>query len=81
MNIWTDEPGTIAPDDVLRELKIVLLQYGLDLIGAHAEICRLQNLDPETHEWPEWTPQANSLRMLPNVKAHIDVLLAKATTP
>ncbi len=33
-----------------------------DLNQAHDEICRLQGIDPTTHDWPEWTPQANSIR-------------------
>jgi hypothetical protein len=39
-------------------------QFRSDLASAHAEICKLQGLDPEAHSWPEWSPQANTLRWL-----------------
>ena len=40
----------------------MLEQLCKDLNGAHDEICKLQGIDPLTHDWPEWTPQANSIR-------------------
>lgn len=47
----------------LREsLAAVMRQAETDLASAHAEICKLQGLDPAAHSWPEWSPQANSLR-------------------
>lgn len=36
----------------------------IDLASAHAEICKLQKIDPETHSWPEWTSPANTLRWI-----------------
>lgn len=34
-----------------------------DLNGAHDEIVRLHGCkDPQNYDWPEWTPQANSIR-------------------
>lgn len=35
----------------------------MDLNQAHDEICKLQQIDPKTHDWPEWTPQAISIRI------------------
>jgi hypothetical protein len=40
-------------------------QFCKDLNGAHDEILRLQGCKPEdckNYDWPEWTPQANSIR-------------------
>lgn len=39
-------------------------QVKIDLSTAHAEICKLQNLDAGAHSWPDWSPQANTLRWL-----------------
>ena len=33
-----------------------------DLNQAHDEICKLQGTTPELQDWPEWSPQANSIR-------------------
>lgn len=52
----------IIPDNERAVLHAVMNQAESDLKSAHAEICKLQNLDPATHQWPEWSPQANSLR-------------------
>lgn len=62
------EAGVAAADKMLianteREaLSEVMAQAESDLKSAHAEICKLQGLDPAKHDWPEWSPQANSLR-------------------
>jgi hypothetical protein len=49
-----------------------------DLASAHAEICRLQGLDPATHSWPDWSPQANTLRWLTNeIEPTFDNALSK----
>ena len=40
----------------------VMRQAESDMTTAHAEICKLQGLDPTTHSWPDWSPQANTLR-------------------
>lgn len=37
-------------------------QMCADLNGAHDEIIKLQDGDPTQHDWPTWTPQANSIR-------------------
>lgn len=35
-----------------------------DLNSAHDEICKLQGInDPSIQDWPEWSPQANSIRL------------------
>lgn len=49
-------------DDERSVLHAVMSQAERDLTSAHAEICRLQNIDPAQHTWPDWSPQANSLR-------------------
>ena len=39
-------------------------QFCRDLNSAHDEIVRIQDktVDPSKFDWPEWTPQANSIR-------------------
>lgn len=49
-------------DNERTVLHEVMRQAEHDLKSAHAEICKLQNLDLAKHEWPEWSSQANSLR-------------------
>lgn len=43
-------------------LVAVMNQAEADLKSAHAEICKLSEIDPLKHDWPDWSPQANSLR-------------------
>lgn len=53
----------MAQNEQLREtLATVMRQSESDLQSAHAEICKLQGIDPQKHTWPQWSPQANSLR-------------------
>ena len=43
-------------------LNALITQAENDLKSAHEAICRLQGIDPAKYAWPEWSPQANSLR-------------------
>lgn len=52
----------IIPQTEREALDAVMRQTEADLASAHAEICRLQGLEPSKHSWPEWSPQANTLR-------------------
>lgn len=45
-----------------QALAEVMDQVERDFKSAHAEIVRLQGGDPSKYEWPEWSPQANTLR-------------------
>lgn len=48
-----------------KELESAVEQMCADLNQAHDEILRAQGCEPEDfdkHDWPEWTPQANSIR-------------------
>jgi Lar family restriction alleviation protein len=47
----------------------MIAQYRVDLGSAHSEICKLNKLDPATHTWPDWTPQANTLRWFDQIEA------------
>jgi hypothetical protein len=49
---------------ILSEARLLCDQAKSDLSLAHAEICKLQGLDPAAHSWPEWSPQANTLRWI-----------------
>lgn len=52
----------LIPDTERETLASVMDQVERDLKSAHAEIVKLQGGDPEKYEWPEWSPQANTLR-------------------
>lgn len=55
----------------------MIAQHRVDLSSAHAEICKLQGLDPETNTWPDWTPQANTLRWFKRIEAeHLPAIRA-----
>lgn len=49
-------------------LNLVIAQTESDLAGAHEQICKLQSVDPANHRWPEWSPQANSLRWFADIR-------------
>lgn len=51
--------------DEVKVLWPLIQQLCRDLNEAHNEILRLQGVKPEDfnkYDWPEWTPQANSIR-------------------
>jgi hypothetical protein len=58
----------VISDNERAVLHAVMRQAESDLKLAHAEICKLQSLDPEKHEWPEWSPQANTLRWFESIR-------------
>jgi hypothetical protein len=64
--------------EALTEARRLCDQVPVDLSSAHAEICKLQGLDPAKHSWPDWTPQANTLRWLEKLVPQIDVALSRA---
>lgn len=51
----------------------IMAQAERDLKSAHAEICKLQGLDPATHNWPDWTPQANTLRWFGEIRKRFGI--------
>lgn len=53
----------------------VMKQTEQDLLSAHAEICKLQGLDPSSHSWPEWSPQANTLRWFKTIREKFNILI------
>lgn len=57
-----------VPDTERETLAALAHQVESDLSSAHAEICNLQGLDPATHSWPDWTPQANTLRWVKAIR-------------
>ena len=63
----------IIPKTERETLSVVMSQAENDLASAHAEICKLQNMDPAKHRWPDWTPQANSLRWFKAIRAKFDL--------
>ncbi len=65
-------PNVTTHSDTLKLLLEVCGQYRVDLKSAHAEICKLQGLDPETHHWPDWSPQANTLRWLAVIEGEVN---------
>ena len=66
----------------LREaLEQVMLQAEADLRSAHAELCKLQGLDPNKHDWPRWSPQANSLRWFKARRIKFNLAEPKSPSP
>lgn len=53
---------------ILRVLHLVMDQAANDLASAHAEICKLQGLDPAKHQWPVWSSPANTLRWFDDLR-------------
>lgn len=64
----TPQPAPGFAEGLLRS---VMDQVESDLKSAHAEICKLQGLDPATHDWPEWSPQATTLRWFATMRNRI----------
>ena len=56
--------------DTLTE---VMRQVEIDLKTAHAEICKYMGVDPKTYSWPEWSPQANTLRWFGEIRARFNL--------
>ena len=75
-------PGDATPETeaaasnagAVGELRDAVEQMCADLNQAHNEVCKMQGIDPERHDWPEWTPQANSIRW---AERHLGKRLAK----
>lgn len=63
----------LVPSTERETLMAVMRQTESDLKSAHAEICKLQKLDPEKHVWPEWSPQANTLRWFVAIRGKFDL--------
>lgn len=61
------------PDTEREALEQVMRQTESDLKSAHAEICKLQDLDPTAHTWPSWSPQANTLRWFQAIRARFGI--------
>lgn len=64
MNIPATERETLA--NVMRQAES-------DLAAAHAEICKLQGLDPATHSWPDWSSPANTLRWFADIRQQFGI--------
>jgi len=64
--------------ELIKELKSALEQACNDLNQAHDEICNLQDIDPDKFDWPEWTPQANTIRWAEKL---LDKKLSKSQPP
>lgn len=70
-----------VPDTEREALDQVMRQAESDLASAHAEICRLAGLDPATTTWPEWSPQANSLRWFKEIRKKFGLHELEPVTP
>lgn len=64
------EPTSTDPKDLLAS---VMRQAETDLKAAHAEICKLQGLDPAAHSWPEWSSPANTLRWFEKIRRDLSI--------
>lgn len=75
--IWSEElknhlhPTAPAPDGAVEaltsEMRLLLEQVKQDFAAAHAEIARLQGLDPATVMWPAWSSVRHTLDWIETV--------------
>jgi hypothetical protein len=70
----------LIPNTEREALAEVMLQAESDLKSAHAEICKLQGLDAAKHDWPEWTPQANSIRWFKAIREKFSLTAGERVT-
>ncbi len=61
------------PETERGALERVMRQAETDLKAAHAEICKLAGIDPATHDWPEWSSPANTLRWFEAIRAKFNL--------
>ena len=64
--------------DALRD---VMYQAENDLASAHAEIIKLQGKDPKDYTWPEWSPQANTLRWFAQIRQRFSIADPRGHNP
>lgn len=74
------EKGVRRMSDPVSVLHDVMRQVETDLASAHADIAKLQGLDPASVTWPEWSPQANTLRWFAKIRADHPRLMVDVTT-
>jgi hypothetical protein len=72
------EARAATPNDEREALADVMRQSESDLASAHAEICKLQGLDPASHSWPDWSPQANTLRWFQTIRQRFGIAMSAA---
>lgn len=58
----------MSEEQLRFDLELLMRQTEYDLASAHAEICKLQGIDPETNSWPAWSPQANTLHWIKQLR-------------
>lgn len=63
----------LVPENEREALAAVMTQAESDLKSAHAEICKLAGLDAAKHSWPDWSPQANSLRWFDAIRSKFEL--------
>ena len=51
-----------TPETERDALRAVMAQAEIYLSAAHAEICKLQSLDPAKNDWPESSSPPNTKR-------------------
>jgi hypothetical protein len=52
---------TVEPYSASEELLRLAHQTKTDLAAAHAEICKLQGIDPSAASWPAWSSPAHTI--------------------
>lgn len=65
MRAHLDEGGKLSHQnavDLLDEFERFIEAACGDINQAHDELMKAQGTDPTKHDWPEWTPQANTIR-------------------
>lgn len=73
--------GMPGEETALSALHRVMRQAETDLKAAHAEIAKLQGLDPAAVTWPEWSSPANTLRWFVELRTLHPLPAAPAAKP
>lgn len=63
--------------ELRNALRDVMRQAENDLTSAHAEIIKLQGKNPKDYTWPEWSPQANTIRWFDELRTRFDIMGTK----
>ena len=63
-----------VPETMIQTLHAVMDQAEADMKSAHEAICKLQGIDPATHDWPAWSPQMNSRHWFKAIRERFPLL-------
>ncbi len=63
----------LIPDTERDALEQVMRQAETDLAAAHADICKLQGVDPAKTAWPVWSAPGHTLQWFEQIRAKFNL--------